>query len=116
MCSTQNINIYDTRNKVAQVLGLPVEKVTIRYYEGSGTYGRSCYDDAAQAAAILLHETGQSVRLQFMRWDEHGWDNFGPAHLAEVRAGIDAAGKSSPTNITAGSTTGQPQKHPRSWR
>jgi CO/xanthine dehydrogenase Mo-binding subunit len=91
MCSTQNI--YDTRNKVAQVLGLPVEKVTIRYYEGSGTYGRSCYDDAAQAAAILSQATGQPVRVQFMRWDEHGWDNFGPAHLADVRAGIDAAGK-----------------------
>jgi len=37
MCSTQNI--YDSRNKVAQVLGMPVEKVAIRYYEGSGTFG-----------------------------------------------------------------------------
>jgi len=91
MCSTQNI--YDSRNKVAQVLGLPVEKVTIQYYEGSGTYGRSCYDDAAQAAAILSQAAGQPVRLQFMRWDEHGWDSFGPAHLAEVRAAIDADGK-----------------------
>jgi CO/xanthine dehydrogenase Mo-binding subunit len=91
MCSTQNI--YDARNKVAQVLGLPVERVTVRYYEGSGTYGRSCYDDAAQAAAILSQAVGQPVRLQFMRWDEHGWDNFGPAHLADVRAGIDGGGK-----------------------
>ena len=23
---------------------------------------------------------GTPVRLQFMRWDEHGWDNYGPAH------------------------------------
>src|SRR5258706_1980395 len=28
-----------------------------------------------------------------MRWDEHGWDNFGPAQLADIRAGIDATGK-----------------------
>jgi nicotinate dehydrogenase subunit B len=28
-----------------------------------------------------------------MRWDEHGWDNYGPAHLADVRAGVDADGK-----------------------
>jgi CO/xanthine dehydrogenase Mo-binding subunit len=91
MCSTQNI--YDTRRKVAQVLGLAVEKVTIRYYEGSGTYGRSCYDDAAQAAAILSQAAGKPVRVQFMRWDEHGWDNFGPAQLADIRAAIDAAGK-----------------------
>ncbi len=37
--------------------------------------------------------SGRPVRVQFMRWDEHGWDNYGPAHLAEVRAGIDANGK-----------------------
>jgi len=91
MCSTQNI--YDTRRKIAQVLGLALEKITIRYYEGSGTYGRSCYDDASQAAAILSQAAGQPVRVQFMRWDENGWDNFGPAQLADIRAGIDAAGK-----------------------
>jgi CO/xanthine dehydrogenase Mo-binding subunit len=91
MCSTQNI--YDTRRKVAQVLGLDIEKVTIRYYEGSGTYGRSCYDDAAQAAAILSQAAAKPVRVQFMRWDEHGWDNFGPAQLADIRAAIDRDGK-----------------------
>src|SRR5215469_2863681 len=91
MCSTQNI--YETRRKVAQVLGLAVEKIGVRYFEGSGTYGRSCYDDAAQAAAILSQAAGQPVRVQFMRWDEHGWGNFGPAHVGEIRVGIDAAGK-----------------------
>jgi len=91
LCSTQNI--YDTRNKIAAVLGLAVQRVAIRYYEGSGTYGHSCYDDAAEAAAILSQEAKQPVRLQFMRWDEHGWDNFGPAHLADVRVASDASGK-----------------------
>ena len=91
MCSTQNI--YDTRNKIARVIGLPVEKITVRYYEGAGTFGRSCFDDCAQGAALLSQATGRPVRLQFMRWDEHGWDNFGPAHLADVRAGIDSTGK-----------------------
>jgi nicotinate dehydrogenase subunit B len=28
-----------------------------------------------------------------MRWDEHGWDQFGPAQATDVRAGIDANGK-----------------------
>ncbi|MFY9527442.1 MAG: molybdopterin cofactor-binding domain-containing protein [Candidatus Acidiferrales bacterium] len=90
MCSTQNI--YDTRGKVAKVLRMRVDKVGIRYYEGAGTFGHSCYDDAAQAAAILSQAVGKPVRVQFMRWDEHGWDNYGPAHLAEVRAGIDGDG------------------------
>ena len=49
--------------------------------------------DAAQAAAIMSQLVGRPVRVQFMRWDEHGWDNFGPAHVAEVRAAIDASGR-----------------------
>ena len=91
MCSTQNA--FDTRRKLAEALGMPVGKVRVQYYEGSGTFGRSCYDDVAQAAAILSQEVGRPVRVQFMRWDELGWDNYGPAHLAQVRAGADAGGK-----------------------
>ena len=91
ICSTQDV--YGTRNTLAVVLGLPAQKVRVQYYEGSGTYGHSCYDDAAQAAAILSQLAGQPVRLQFMRWDEHGWDNYGPAHVGEIRAAADANGK-----------------------
>ncbi len=90
VCSTQNI--YLTRDKVGKVLGIPVDNIRIQYYEGSGTFGHSCHDDAAEAAAILSQAVGKPVRVQFMRWDEHGWDNYGPAHLAEVRAGIDVDG------------------------
>jgi nicotinate dehydrogenase subunit B len=36
--------------------------------------------------------TGKPVRLQYMRWDEHGWDNYGPVHLMDVRGGVDAKG------------------------
>ena len=91
MCSTQNI--YETRRKVAEVLQLAEDKVTIQYYEGSGTFGHSCYDDAAQAAAIMSQDAGAPVRVQFMRWDEHGWDNYGPVHTADVRIAVGADGK-----------------------
>src|SRR5579885_2585272 len=91
MCSTQDV--YGTRASLARVLGLPPEKVRVQYYEGSGAYGHSCYDDAAQSAAILSQLAGKPVRLQFMRWDEHGWDNFGPAHVGAVRAAADPSGK-----------------------
>jgi nicotinate dehydrogenase subunit B len=60
-CSTQNI--YETRAKIAKVTGLPVEKTRIRYYEGSGTYGHSCYDDVAQAAAVISQLAGKPVRV-----------------------------------------------------
>jgi CO/xanthine dehydrogenase Mo-binding subunit len=91
MCSTQDV--YATRRTLAALLKLSQETVRVQYYEGSGTYGHSCYDDVAQAAAFMSQEAGQPVRVQFMRWDEHGWDNFGPAHVGEVRAAVDAVGK-----------------------
>jgi nicotinate dehydrogenase subunit B len=91
MSSTQDV--YGTRTNLARLLGLPVEKVRLQYYEGSGTYGHSCYDDVAQAASLMSQLAGKPVRLQFMRWDELGWDNYGPAHVGEVRAGADASGK-----------------------
>ena len=91
MCSTQDV--YATRRTLAALLKLPQESVRVQYYEGSGTYGHSCYDDVAQAAAFMSQDAGKPVRVQFMRWDEHGWDNFGPAHVGEVRAAADANGK-----------------------
>jgi CO/xanthine dehydrogenase Mo-binding subunit len=91
MCSTQDV--YATRRTLAGLLAIPIEKVRVQYYEGSGTYGHSCYDDVAQAAALLSQAVARPVRVQFMRWDEHGWDNYGPAHVGEVRAAADGEGR-----------------------
>jgi CO/xanthine dehydrogenase Mo-binding subunit len=91
MCSTQDV--YATRRTLATLLKLQEKEVRVQYYEGSGTYGHSCYDDVAQAAAFMSQDAGKPVRVQFMRWDEHGWDNFGPAHVGEARAAADASGK-----------------------
>ena len=44
---------------------------------------------------------GKPVRLQFMRWDEHGWDNYGPAQMTDVRAGVDANGNLAAFEFTA---------------
>jgi CO/xanthine dehydrogenase Mo-binding subunit len=91
MCADQGI--YQTRNGVARLTGLPIEKIRVQYYAGSNTYGSSCYRDAAEAAAIMSQEVGRPVRVQFSREDEFGWDNYGPAHLADLRAAADANGK-----------------------
>ncbi len=91
ICSSQDI--YGARRGIAQLTGLPQEKLLVQYAEGAGTYGHSCYDDVAQAAALLSQLAGAPVRLQFMRWDEHGWDYYGPPHVGEARVAADADGR-----------------------
>jgi nicotinate dehydrogenase subunit B len=86
-------DIYGTRTSLARVLGLNAEKIQVRYQEGASNYGHGCQDDVAQAAAIMSQIVSKPVRLQFMRWDEHGWDNYGPAHVGEVHAAADANGR-----------------------
>lgn len=90
-CSTQGI--YVTRMEVANVIGLPLDRITVRHMEGAGTYGPSCYHDVAQSAAIMSQSVGRPVRVQFMRWDEFGWDPYGVAHTADVQIAADKDGK-----------------------
>jgi nicotinate dehydrogenase subunit B len=93
-------NIYSTRSSIAAVLKLPLNQVRVTYYEGSSVFGNAPYDDAGEAAAIMSQLAGAPVRVQFMRWDEHGWDNYGPAQMSDVRGGIDAKGNIVGTEIT----------------
>jgi CO/xanthine dehydrogenase Mo-binding subunit len=93
MVMSSSQGIFQIRDTVAQLTGLPADKVRVQYYPGSNTYGLSCYTDVGEAAAIMSHELGKPVRVQLSRQDEFGWDNYGPAHLADMRGAIDANGK-----------------------
>jgi nicotinate dehydrogenase subunit B len=90
-CSSQDI--YNTRTSIAGLLGLEQEQVRVQYHDGAGTFGHSCWDDVAQAAALMSALAGLPVRVQFMRWDEHGWDTYGPAHIGKARVSADQSGK-----------------------
>jgi nicotinate dehydrogenase subunit B len=91
ICSSQDV--YAARRSIAGLLGMQQEKLRVQYVAGAGTYGHSCYDDAAQAAAVMSQLAGKPVRVQFMRWDEQGWDTYGPPHVGEARVSADAAGR-----------------------
>jgi CO/xanthine dehydrogenase Mo-binding subunit len=93
MVMSSSQSLFQIRDTVAQLTSLPADKVRVQYYPGSNTYGLSCYTDVAEAAAIMSHELGKPVRVQLSRQDEFGWDNYGPAHLAEMRGAVDANGK-----------------------
>jgi nicotinate dehydrogenase subunit B len=78
---------------VANILGVPVDKVHGVWMWGPGSYGRNDAGDVAAEAALLSKAVGKPVRLQWMRNQGHGWDPKGPASVHTVRAGIDAEGK-----------------------
>ena len=88
--------MYSSRTLVAGLLGIPQDTVTFHFAEGSGCYGKNLQDDAPLAAALLSQMSGKPVRVQLMRDQEHGWDFYGPATLADIRGAVDAKG-----NITA---------------
>ena len=87
---------------VAQAIGMPQEKVREISYQGSSFYGGHSTDqDCPTAAAVLSKAVGKPVRVQFMRWDDMGYDNYDGAEVVDVRAGVDANGKISAFDYVA---------------
>jgi nicotinate dehydrogenase subunit B len=84
------------KNVLDKVMGssaLPLNRIRVTYYEGASSFGaRATTNDASQGAAIMSALVGKPVRLQFMRWDEHGWNTHWPAFMFDIRSGIDRKG------------------------
>jgi nicotinate dehydrogenase subunit B len=78
---------------LANVVGLPRDKVRVIYRDGSGCYGMNGHDDAAADAALLSKATGRPVRVQWTHEDELGWDPKGPPQLIDLRAVLNDSGR-----------------------
>lgn len=90
---THSQSVFETAASIAQMVGLPPEKVRCRHRDGAGCYGHNGADDAAADAALLARELpGRPVRVQWMREDEHAWEPYGSAMVLKVRAGLDGKG------------------------
>jgi nicotinate dehydrogenase subunit B len=99
--NTQNVESLVT-DLVDVLSPLTAPQIRVLFYEGSGSFGNGCVAfDTAESASIMSKALGKPVRLQMMRWDEHGWTHYGPAMLYDMRAGVDANG-----NIVAYEATG----------
>lgn len=84
----------ELQERAAAVLGLAHEAVRVRWVEGSGSFGGSPGRfEVGTAAAVMSQLVGRPVRVQFMRWDDQGWDNYAMPQLMDVNGGIDASGK-----------------------
>ncbi len=84
---------HATREGIAKILDLPVDKVRVIWKPGPGSYGRSDADEAAFEAAVLSQAVGRPVRVQWMRHEGHAWDPKAPAAVITCKAGLDANGK-----------------------
>jgi len=78
---------------VAELLGLPRDKVRAIWMFGTGSYGRNDQGDATADAAVLSRHLGRPVRVQYMRHEGIAWDPKGTASVNRSRVGLDAAGK-----------------------
>jgi nicotinate dehydrogenase subunit B len=90
---THTQGVFPDREAIAEMLGMPKEKVRCIHREGSGCYGHNGADDAAADAALLARALpGRPVRLQWMREQEHTWEPYGPAMVAKLSASLDGNG------------------------
>ena len=78
---------------VAELLGLPRDKVRAIWMFGTGSYGRNDQGDATADAAVLSRHLGRPVRVQYMRHEGIAWDPKGTASVNRSKAGLDEAGK-----------------------
>ena len=91
-CWTASQQTHELRGQLAEMLGIGHDNVRCIFIEGSGCYGRNGNEDAAADAALIAKETGQPVRVQWSREDEHVWEPKGPPTLIDYRAGLDQNG------------------------
>jgi nicotinate dehydrogenase subunit B len=90
---THTQGVYPLRGALAELLGLPKEKVHCIHVEGSGCYGHNGADDVAADAALIARVLpGRPIRVQWMREQENVAEPFGPAMITEVSAALDADG------------------------
>jgi nicotinate dehydrogenase subunit B len=83
------------RAHLAHMLGVAPDKVTARWLEGPGQYGRtSLGGDAADADAVILSQMlGKPVRVQWTLQEDFAWSSGSSAWVSDLKAGLDAAGK-----------------------
>jgi CO/xanthine dehydrogenase Mo-binding subunit len=86
--------MHPLRKNLAAVLGLPIEAITCKHLHGAGCYGHNGADDAAlDAALIALRVPGRTIRLQWRREEEFGFEPVGPAMLVTLHVALDGKGR-----------------------
>ena len=81
---------------VAQILGLPIEKVKINMLFAGGSFGRRANphsDYVVEATHIAKAKKGIPIKLVWTREDDMQAGHYRPMYYHHIRAGLDKAGK-----------------------
>jgi len=91
---THSAQSQGLRARIAFVLGVPVEKVVVRWLEHAGQYGRTTLGgDGAEGDAVILSQlTGKPVRVQWTMPEDMAWSTVSPGWVSDIKAGFDANG------------------------
>src|SRR5438552_2065908 len=92
---THSAQSQGLRARIAYMLGIPVEKVIVRWMDHSGQYGRTTFggDGAEADAAILSQLAGKPVRVQWTLPEDLAWSSVSPAWVSDMTAALDAKGQ-----------------------
>jgi CO/xanthine dehydrogenase Mo-binding subunit len=86
--------MHPLRKNLAAALKLPIEAITARHLHGPGCYGHNGADDAAlDAALVAMRIPGRTIRLQWRREEEFGFEPVGPAMLVTLHVDLDDKGR-----------------------
>lgn len=89
---THSAHLQGLRAQLAHLLGVTTEKVTVRWRDQSGQYGRTTHAaDGAEADAVILSQiTGRPVRVQWSLEEDLAWSSVSPAWFSNIEAALDA--------------------------
>jgi isoquinoline 1-oxidoreductase beta subunit len=81
-----------TRQAVAEVTGLPEDKIVIHTTYLGGGFGRRSETDFVKQAALISKQIGQPVKVIWSREEDMQHDFYRPAMRAKFTVGLDQAG------------------------
>ena len=91
---------------LAQLLGVPNDRVRVVWVEAAGSYGRAGDEDVAADAALLSQAAGKPVRVEWSRADMTAWGGKGPAVIVDLKAALDPQNRVTATEIVSRAFSG----------
>jgi nicotinate dehydrogenase subunit B len=84
---------FPAQNAVAEVLGLPADRVRVITPFVGGGFGGKTRNRQVVEAAFLAKSTGRPVQVMWSREEEFFYDSFRPAAVVTISSGIQSTGR-----------------------